>query len=163
MAQNKKGPIPYSTLKGNISIPERLKVLDRKVLHAVLATEAHGQPYPSLVTYALLPNLKGVVFATPKRTFKYKNILKNSRVALLIDTRSNSDKDFLAAEAITLIGKARTVRRSKRWRELAELLIHKHPALSGFIKSPSTALILVDVNHCYHVSRFQTVSTWDLS
>ncbi len=114
----KRGSIPSKRRRGNVSVPERLSVLDRAERHAVLATDSSGQPYTSLVTYALLPDLKGVVFATPKITFKYKNILDNRRVALLIDNRSNKEEGLMEAEAVTIVGTARPIRRGKKWEEL---------------------------------------------
>lgn len=73
-------------------------------MHAVLATESEGQPYTSLISYAITPDAKEIVFATPKSTQKYKNILKNRRISILIDTRSNTEKDYIEAEAITILG-----------------------------------------------------------
>ena len=159
----KRGFIPSKRRRGNVSVPERLSVLDRAERHAVLATDSNGQPYTSLITYALLPGLKGVVFATPRITFKYKNILENRRVALLIDNRSNREEGLMKAEAITIVGTARPIRRGKKWEELAKILIRKHPNLSKFVRSPSTVLVLIEAIRCFHVSRFQTVSQWDVS
>jgi len=34
---------------------------------AVLATDDHGQPYTSLVNFALTPDCKAVIFATPRQ------------------------------------------------------------------------------------------------
>lgn len=143
-------------------IPERLDFLDKIERHAVLATDSDGQPYTSLVTYALLPGLKGAVFATPRVTFKYKNILANHRVALLIDNRSNREEDLVKAEAVTIVGTARPIRRGKRWKALAKILIEKHPNLTKFVRSPSTVLVLIEATRCFHVSQFQTVSQWDV-
>jgi len=43
-------------------------------------------------------------------TTKYKNIQKNRWVSLLIDTRTNTDRDYTYAEAVTITGTARTIR-----------------------------------------------------
>ncbi len=159
----KRGFIPSKRRRGNVSVQERLSVLDRAERHAVLATDSSGQPYTSLITYALLPGFKGVVFATPKVTFKYKNILDNHRVALLIDNRSNREEGLMEAEAITIVGTARPIRRGKKWEELAKILIRKHPNLSKFVRSPSTVLVLIEATRCFHVGQFQTVSEWDVN
>jgi heme iron utilization protein len=81
-----------------VPVLERLSARDKDQLHAILATESDGQPYTSMIAYALTPDNKGIVFATPRKTRKYKNILKNNRVSLLIDTRSNTQKDYMNAE-----------------------------------------------------------------
>jgi len=154
--------IPIRVSKGNISVLNRLKILNKAQRHAVLATDLGGQPYTSLVAYALTPDLRGIVFATPKSTRKYKNILKNKRVSLLIDTRSNTESDYMDAESITILGSARPMRKGKRWSELATILKKKHPKLTKFINSSETTLILVAITQCIHVTRFQSVSKWNV-
>ena len=100
------------------------------------------------------------MFATPKRTLKYRNILKHNAVSLLIDTRSNTESDYLNAEAVTISGNAVPVRRGMKWKKLAGIFLRKHPELRGFLESPSSALILVKATRCSHVGSFQTVSEW---
>ena len=157
----KQAVIPDRVSKGDVSVQERLKFLDKTQLHAVLATEAAGQPYTSLIAYALTPDMKGVLFITPKFTRKYKNIMKNSRVSLLIDTRSNTKKDYMGAEAVTILGNAVSVRKGKKRSELADIFLKKHHGLREIINSPETAFILVEINACMHVTQFQSVSIWN--
>lgn len=140
----------------------RLSILNKTQMHAVLATDSDGKPYTSLIAYALTPDLKGIIFSTPKTTRKYKNILRNNHVSLLIDTRSNTKKDYMSAESVTIIGNARPVRRRKEWLELAQVLKKKHPELSEFIDSPETAGVFVKITRCIHVTKFQSVSEWNL-
>jgi uncharacterized pyridoxamine 5'-phosphate oxidase family protein len=157
----KREEIPVKTRKGVVSIPERLKVFNKEEYFAVLATDDGGKPYTSLVSYAFTPDMKVVLFATPRNTRKYKNIIRSSYVSLLIDNRSKKKKNLLVTEAITVIGIAKPVRKGKRWNELAAIFLVKHPDLEEFFNSPTTALIAVDVTQCVHVSSFQSVSIWD--
>jgi len=152
--------IPDRVKKGTVPVLERLNAMDKDQLHAVLATELDGQPYTSMIAYALSPDKKGIVFATPRKTQKYKNILKNNRVSLLIDTRSNTEKDYMSAESLTILGNAIPVRKGEKWSKLAGVLIRKHPNLNEIIHSPETKLIFVKITRCIHVTRFQTVSEW---
>ncbi len=156
-----KEEIPSTTQRGSVSVPERLQALNRTEDFAVLATDDKGMPYASLVSFALTPDLKRAVFATPKGTRKYKNIIRSRNAVLLIDSRSKGEKSLMETEAITIIGKGKLVKKGAAWDELAALFIKKHPGLEGFIDSPSTALIVIDIVRCIHVSRFQTVSVWD--
>jgi len=153
-------PVPDKVSKGNIYVPDRLNILNKTQPHAVLATDSDGQPYTSLIAFALTPDMKGVVFATPKSTRKYKNILKNKYVSLLIDTRSNTETDYMNAESVTIIGNAQPLRKGKKWLEMAKILINKHPKLIEFIASPETALVYIEITQCIHVTRFQSVSEW---
>ena len=155
-----KKTLPHKVSKGNVSVLDRLTFLNSSQMHAVLATDSNGQPYTSLIAYTLTPDMKGVVFATPKSTRKYKNILRNNHVSLLIDTRSNTTKDYMQAESITILGDARPVRKGKEWSKSAQVLTKKHPQLTGFIDSPEIALVFVGITRCIHVTKFQTVSEW---
>jgi len=152
--------IPTMVSKGNASVIDRLRLLDKTQMHAVLATDSDGQPYTSLIAYALTPDMKKVVFATPRATRKFKNILKNRLVSLMIDSRSNTERDYMDAESVTILGNAYSLRRGKKWSDLAEVLKKKHPELIEFIDSPETVLICVEINQCIHVTRFQSVSAW---
>jgi len=152
--------IPNRVKKGSAPIMERLYALDKDQLYAVLATESAGQPYTSMIAYALVPNENGIVFATPRKTQKYKNILKNNHVSLLIDTRTNTEKDYMNAESLTILGDAIPLRKGRKWSTLAEILIRKHPTLNKIINSPETKLIFIKIVRCIHVTKFQTVSEW---
>jgi nitroimidazol reductase NimA-like FMN-containing flavoprotein (pyridoxamine 5'-phosphate oxidase superfamily) len=128
--------------------------------HAVLATVSDGQPYTSLVAFAMTPDMKQAVFATPRNTSKYRNILNNRKVALLIDTRSNTDASYMKSEAVTIIGTARPVRRGSKNEALAGILAKKHHALRRFIRATTTAVTVVEAERCFHTGSFQQVSEW---
>jgi len=153
--------IPNTTRNGIVSVPGRLKVLNKKQHFGVLATNDKGQPYTSLISFALTPDLQRVIFATPKDTSKYKNILNTKEVAILIDNRSGTQKKLMATEAVTIIGKARSILGGKLRNELAATYLKKHPDLEEFIQSDTTALIVVEATRCIHVGKFQTISVWD--
>jgi nitroimidazol reductase NimA-like FMN-containing flavoprotein (pyridoxamine 5'-phosphate oxidase superfamily) len=156
-----KEKVPSTTRKGSVLIPERLRVLDRTEYFAVLATDDDGQPYTSLINFALTPDCKAVIFATPRATRKYRNMIKTKSVALLIDSRSKKTKNLMGTEAVTVIGNARPLRRGKTWETFANIYNKKHPDLGEFVHSPSTALMIVDAIRCIHVTQFQTISLWD--
>lgn len=152
--------IPFTKKTGAVDVALRLRALNKNQRHAVLATDAGGHPYTSLVSFALTPDTRGVLFATPKKTLKYRNILGNSSIAFMIDTRSNTNQGYMNAEAVTILGAARTVRRGKRWEELAAVFVKKHPALSDFLHASSTALVHVTITKAVHAGRFQSVTEW---
>jgi nitroimidazol reductase NimA-like FMN-containing flavoprotein (pyridoxamine 5'-phosphate oxidase superfamily) len=153
--------IPNTTKNGTVAVSDRLKVFNEKQFFGVLATNDNGQPYTSLISFAITPDLTQVIFATPKGTRKYKNILNTKNVSILIDNRSNARKNLMETEAITIIGEARSVRRGKTRDELAAVFLKKHPDLHEFIQSDTTALIVVDAVRCIHVGKFQTISVWN--
>jgi nitroimidazol reductase NimA-like FMN-containing flavoprotein (pyridoxamine 5'-phosphate oxidase superfamily) len=147
--------------KGTANVPQRLKIIDQKQRHAVLATVSGKRPYTSLVAFALTPDASGLLFATPKKTQKYRNIVKNKNVSLLINTAKNTSKDYNNAEAVTIQGEARILSGKKRT-VFAGMLAGKHPHLKSFINSATTALVMVKTEYCLHVNRFQQVTEWSL-
>lgn len=145
--------------KGSADVPKRLKLINRKQRHAVLATISGNKPYTSLIAFALTPDSRHILFATPKKTQKYRNILKNKNISILINTAKNTSKDYSNAEAVTIQGRAHLVSGKKR-KELASVFVKKHSELRAFVSSASTALIMVKIQFCLHVSSFQQVTEW---
>ena len=121
----------------------------------VLATAGHGQPYGSLVAFAATEDLKHLVFATSRETRKFANLLAEPRVALVIDSRSNSEADINSAVAVTALGPAHEAAGDERER-LARVYLAKHPGLAEFIGSPDMAVCAVAVED-YVIARFREV------
>ena len=82
--------------------------------------------------------------------------MADSRVALLIDNRSNKPSDFHKAVAVTTLGKVKEISQRKNSR-LLKLYLQKHPHLRDFIESPDCALLSVAVESYFVVNRFQQV------
>jgi nitroimidazol reductase NimA-like FMN-containing flavoprotein (pyridoxamine 5'-phosphate oxidase superfamily) len=152
--------VPVTTSPGKASVPARLRFLDRTQRHAVLATVSAAGPHTSLIAFVLTKDGKGIVFATPSGTTKHRNMMKDRKVSILIDSRENSGRDYLGAEAMNLFGRAKEIREGQQWAELATLLVSKHPQLETFVAAPTTALMLVTITRGVHVSRFQTITVW---
>ena len=72
---------------------------------AVLCTQGHGQPYGSLVAYAMAADLASAVFATPKATRKFRLLSECDHVALVIDSRPDFPEELMKIEAVTVSGK----------------------------------------------------------
>jgi nitroimidazol reductase NimA-like FMN-containing flavoprotein (pyridoxamine 5'-phosphate oxidase superfamily) len=123
---------------------------------AVLATQGRGQPYASLVAFASSDDLKSLFFATTRSTRKYANMSADSRVAVLVDNRSNKASDFRWAMAATATGKAKEVS-SRRRKSALDLYLTKHPHLREFVHSPTCALCEIKVQTFFVVTRFQNV------
>lgn len=123
---------------------------------AVLATQSDEQPYCSLVAFVASADLKHLFFATARHTRKYANLADHSRVALLVDNRSGEETDFHEAMAATVVGEAEEVAEEGLVSARA-LYLAKHPHLADFVDSPTCALLRVNVQTYYVVTRFQQV------
>jgi nitroimidazol reductase NimA-like FMN-containing flavoprotein (pyridoxamine 5'-phosphate oxidase superfamily) len=158
--KNALSVIPTVTSRGTVSVPARLKRLDRTQRHAVLATASGNRPHASLMAFALTPDCRALLFATPKATTKHRNMITNSRVSLVIDSRENTNNDYLGAEAITIFGRAHEVKQKRARAGMAAILTRKHPVLREFVDASTTALMLVKIERCLHIGKFQKISEW---
>lgn len=131
------------------------KILKTQII-AVLGTSKDDEPYSSLVAFVITDDLKELIFATMRQRLKYRNIIANPRVALMIDDRDISNSDFNDMTSITLIGTARDIRSDGR-EHYASLLLNRHPSLVDFVNSPECAVISVLIDKIYIVSEFESV------
>jgi hypothetical protein len=133
----------------------RINDLFKSQTLAVLATFYESQPYCNLVAFAETPDCKSLIFTTNRNTSKYRNLLKNRQVSLLIDDRTNLSDDFSKNVAITVLGLAEEVSPEEK-PYFAGLLISKHPDIAGFIKGADNALFKVRISD-YIIAGFDTV------
>lgn len=134
---------------------EILGLLETQLL-GVLSTHREGQPYANIVAFAVSEKLGEMYFATAKSTRKFQNILRDNRIAMLIDNRSNNEVDFHAAAAVTVIGEAQELKEHSRER-VERTYLARHPYLKDFLVSPTTALMKIRVSRYVLVTRFQEV------
>ncbi len=127
---------------------------------AVLATSDEGRPYASLIAFALMPNFQKVIFATSRETRKYKNMMSQRSVSILIDNRSQTPDDLNSAEAVTLIGSVQPLTQGAGKEECIRIFLDKHPQLTSFIDDAETALMTMSIEEAVHVTRFQNVTLW---
>ena len=91
---------------------EEMKALVRQNDICVLATASQNQPHCSLMAYTTDDECREIYMVTKKLTRKYRNLMENPSVSLLIDTRSEDPgSDRLKAKALTVEGGIRRHRR----------------------------------------------------
>lgn len=131
----------------NHSSPElklRVKELFSSQMLCVLSTDFQGQPYSNLLAFAETDDLRSIIFVTNRKTSKYDNALLNKKVAVLVDSRTNTELDFKRALAITAIGNAEELTGDQA-QEYARLLVAKHPYLNSFVYNINSAIIRVNI------------------
>ncbi len=127
---------------------------------AVLSTIGPKDPYSCLMSFDVTRNLDGVFFVTKRARRKYRNIVHNPRVSLVIDNRDNENFDLMGTKVITIIGSAVDYRES----DIAvyrDLLKRKHPYLSEFIDEDDTVLIMLKPELVYIIDRFERVQAFE--
>ncbi len=138
-----------------------LEELFRAQRFAVLATEQAEGPYANLVAFAVTPDFKGVLFATPRVTRKYGNLRSDPRVAMLIDSRANCAADFHTAVAVTVLGRAAELTGAEHQAFLG-VYLERHPSMQAFAHAPTTSLFRVSVERYVLVDHFQHVVELDV-
>jgi hypothetical protein len=130
---------------GEVSeLHQRIRELFASQLLCVLSTYNQGQPYSNLVAFAETDDLRSMVFVTNRKTSKYTNAITNRNVALLVDSRTNTNLDFSEAIAVTSLGTVEEVARIDA-DNLSQTFLSKHPYLKDFVRSADSALMRVRV------------------
>ena len=145
------------------AIHEQIRALLDDQPFAVLCTQGGGQPYGSVVAFAVSKDLSAVTFATPVATWKYRLLSECDRVALVIDSRGRFPDDMMKVEAITATGRAVQLDPGLEFDRWADLLATRHPQLKRFVASSSSALFRIDIQRYLHVTRFQETHEWILA
>jgi len=133
---------------------DRIQVIVRDQALAVLATTNQGKPHPSLIGFTVSDDLTQLVFATSRSSLKFKNIVAEPEVALLVDTRQNRPDDFFSATAISIYGTACEIQETELT-YYRNLFLDRHPQLRDFVFSATTALIKVNVTRYKLISEFE--------
>jgi len=112
---------------------QKIKALVRGKDMCVLSTVSeNGTPHCSLMAYVSDEECCEIYMATNRSTMKYKNLLHNPAVSLLIDSRELMPRNEAQENADTSD-------------QVEEKLLKQHPHLRDFIKNPDTALICIKV------------------
>jgi len=145
-------------MKENIELIQIIKDLLESQYFGILSSiQKDGSPYCNIIGFAAADNLESIIFATPRKSRKYINMMGEPRVSLLIDNRTNHENDFLDATAVTILGEAREADKTLE-RNMVEIYRKRHPQLGEFALSESSALMEVRVDTYCYVSRFQDVA-----
>lgn len=142
------------------SLKARIKRLVDTQQFAVLCTQGEGQPYGSLVAYAMTEDLASAVFATPKATRKFRLLSECDHVALVIDNRPEFPDELMQIEGVTATGRATLVADEAERERWSQLLVGRHPYMARFVRSDSCGLFRIQIVRYFHVSRFQEVRQW---
>ncbi len=108
----------------------------------ILATQNDGQPHASLMTFIPFDGIRYLIVATYRNTLKYRNVLKDGRVAMLIDNHIASGSTGHRNLVITAHGIASEVP-SCDSSAVEEAYLARHSNLRDFLASPDCVLLRV--------------------
>jgi len=123
--------------------------------YAVLSTQAETGPYSSLVAFWCAGDQRHIVFPTMRATRKFTYLVSHPRVSLLVDERTDLHLAIDEITAVTATGVAREITDPVARSQAAEAFLAKHGGLADFVASPDCALVRVDVEALFVVTRFR--------
>jgi nitroimidazol reductase NimA-like FMN-containing flavoprotein (pyridoxamine 5'-phosphate oxidase superfamily) len=119
-----------------------------------LATQEPGNPYLSLMAFAMTEDLRSLIVATQKGTRKYNNMVNSPGVSFLIDNRSSERDLFRQTMAVTGLGRAMEIEERDK-EALMTLYLKKNPELEAFVRSPECALFKLVIDDLVVIDHFR--------
>lgn len=126
---------------------EKMKELVRQKDTCVLATVGQGCPHCSLMAYVTDDDCGEIYMATQKDSRKYRNLMENPLVSLLIDTREDHHGQKGAdSKALTVAGTLQQTDNPVKYDSIREKLLTRHPRLNDFLNQPDATIICIKIS-----------------
>jgi len=125
---------------------ERMKELVKRKDLCVMATESGGIPHCSLMSYAAADDGREIYMMTLTGTRKYRNLLANPSVSLLVDTREdNRTPGRPRPVALTITGRFCAPDSPEREADHRRRLVERHPDLLELANDPASRVLVVRI------------------
>ena len=125
---------------------EEMKALVRQKDICVLATASENQPHCSLMAYTTDDECREIYMVTNKLTRKYRNLMENPSVSLLIDTRDDdTGSGRLNTKALTVEGAFEGIEDKTRKDMIRDRLLGRHPHLGALALHPDAEVFSIKV------------------
>jgi len=121
-----------------------MKALARERNICVLATDAGGKPYCSLMAYVTDESCREIYMVTHRNTQKYKNLMENPAVSLLIDSREKTPRKCV--QALTVEGSFHKIEDDTERTKVKKMLLNTHPHLTDFIDQANAEIFCIKVS-----------------
>jgi nitroimidazol reductase NimA-like FMN-containing flavoprotein (pyridoxamine 5'-phosphate oxidase superfamily) len=124
-----------------IEFTDRIRSLVTSRHVCVLATVDNDRPYCSLMNYVTDKTGREFYMATLRDTNKYRNLLSNPRVSLLVDSRETTPSSSSWALTVEGIFEPLSDATKRNW-ALARL-IAQNPSLNEFVSRPDIDVVRI--------------------
>jgi nitroimidazol reductase NimA-like FMN-containing flavoprotein (pyridoxamine 5'-phosphate oxidase superfamily) len=112
----------------------------------VLATVSEGEPHCSLMSYATDDQCREIYMATYRETKKYRNLIANPSVSLLVDSRQETGASpTVQTKALTISGTFQSAIDQKRMATIRDRLFEKHAELKENFSDSDAEIIVVKI------------------
>lgn len=121
-----------------------MKSLIRAKDVCVLATVSGGEPHCSLMSYITDDDCREFFMITQRNTKKFRNLLQNGAVSLLIDTREEDvGQNREKVRALTVSGIFQAIKDIEKESLYRTKLLTRHPHLEDFAKNDDAQIFCV--------------------
>ena len=125
---------------------EFMKQLAKEKDICVLATVSGEKPHCSLMAYTTDDECGEIYMATHRATKKFKNLMANPSVSLLIDTREEHKGSHRPeAKAMTVSGAFERLEDRQKEAMARARLLSRHPHLKEFLADPDAEVICIRI------------------
>jgi nitroimidazol reductase NimA-like FMN-containing flavoprotein (pyridoxamine 5'-phosphate oxidase superfamily) len=125
---------------------EFMKQLAKEKDICVLATVSGEKPHCSLMAYTTDEECGEIYMATHRATKKFKNLMANPSVSLLIDTREEHKGSHRPeAKAMTVSGAFERLEDRQKEALARARLLSRHPHLKEFLAHPDAEVICIRI------------------
>lgn len=108
----------------------------------VLSTSRSDEPYASLMAYVVEPDMSALYMVTRRDTRKWANLVRNPKLAVLIDDRESAlSGDRASTRAVTVGGLHDPVADSRERTHILRLMAARHPQLREILEAPDAEII----------------------
>ncbi len=127
---------------------------------AVLATEGDGQPHASFIAITPMDNYRALIFATYRNTQKYRNLKRNGKVALLVES-GNINIEQQDSFVLTAFGHVEEIR-TEDLKAVFNTHLEWHPDLLSFMQTEDCTLVMIKVDTYQVVRGIDDVEWWSI-
>lgn len=119
----------------------KLETILRDNSLCVLCTESDGNPYCSLMTYLLSDDLRILYLISTRESRKFKNLLANPRVSVLVDSRQHPTAGANIV-SVTFTGLFQPLADAETER-IKTAFAREHPELTEILNHPDSVIFAI--------------------
>jgi nitroimidazol reductase NimA-like FMN-containing flavoprotein (pyridoxamine 5'-phosphate oxidase superfamily) len=126
---------------------EKMKKFVREMDLCVMATASEGKPHCSLMVYVVDDDCQEIYMTTLRHTTKFRNLMENPMVSLLIDNRVDHSGSLRSeTKAMTVAGRYSSLENSDKISLIREKLLARHPHLAKFLGHPDAEVLRIRIS-----------------
>ena len=138
-----------------------MRELARDQNRCVMATITGRKPYCSLMAYVTNRECTKIYMVTHRQTQKYKNLITNPAVSLLIDSRDTLPRS--AVQAMTVEGVFQKIEDPAEDIKVRQKLLSVHPHLNEFMGHPEAEVFCIKIKSFLLLNGLTQASFEDMS